>query len=128
MPIQHRKAAVFPLILRAHRILKNNEIKSSEIKSIFKNAIDKGYPIRHLKRWHKEAETIAKRPRREVGSTKVYRNMRTTSMDQEIRKVLRPNGVEIVTTRKQGTLCNILRSDKDKREKNGICRECTKYP
>lgn len=51
-----------------------------------------------------------------VERKKTYRNVASTKLDHEIKKLLRPNGVETVT-RKQGTLYEKLRTDKDARGK-----------
>lgn len=118
-PIQHKKAAVLPLLIRAHRILKDATIKGKEVQNIFGKALNKGYPIRVIRRWNKKAEEVAKRPRDDKEESKTYRNISTTNMDKEIRKILRPKGVEMVS-RRRGTLFDNIRSDKNSRKKLDI--------
>lgn len=88
--------------------------KGIEIHKIFMNGMNKGYPVKILKRWNEEVRRIANRPDTEVKEKKTYRNIRTTKMDRDIQKVLRPKGVEMVT-RRNSTLYNVIRNDKDKR-------------
>lgn len=76
----------------------------------------KGYPINAIKRWKKEATEIANRKDDEIRVKKSYRNIARTKMDKDIRKLLRPAGVEVVT-RRNNTLFNTIRNDKDKRMK-----------
>lgn len=106
--------------------MKNSEIKAKEIQNIMKNGINKGYLIRNLKRWNKEAETIATRPKNDIECSKVYRSMMITGLDDKVRKILRPNGVGIVSS-KQGTLLTYSEMTKTKEKKQKL-RESTKYP
>lgn len=64
-PRTHKKAAVIPLMIRAYRLLKDKDTRMEEIKLIFGQGINRGYVLRILKRWNKEAEEISKKPKLE---------------------------------------------------------------
>lgn len=112
-PTPHKKAAIFPLLLRAYRLLKNHSTQKEEIQKIFQRALLKGYPIRTLRRWNAEADKITNTLRNKEKKNKSYRNI-TSKLNSKIRKTLKPKGVEVVT-RRDNTLFENLRTDKDRR-------------
>lgn len=59
----HKRAAVILLMIRAYRLLKNSAKRKKEIQKIFKNSMNKAYPIKTLKRWNIEAKNIAGKPK-----------------------------------------------------------------
>lgn len=62
-PVQHKKAAILPLLIRAYRLLKDIGVRREEVKNVFGHAISKGYSIKVMRRWNKEAEEVARRPK-----------------------------------------------------------------
>lgn len=113
---QHKRAAVMPLFIRAHRLLESESIRGIEVQRIFKQAIKKGYPIRILKRWNTEGNEIAKRKKIDNQEKDKFRKIISTNMDTKIRSILKSEKVQMVT-RKNNTLFCKLRNDKDRRHK-----------
>lgn len=113
-PLAFRKAAVFPLLIRVYQLIRDIDRRTNEIRTIFKHSVNKGYPIRGLKRWACEAELISRRNKEDAQVKKIFRNVVTSSLDRDVKKVLGPAGVQMVS-RKSSTLFNVIRSDIDRR-------------
>lgn len=111
----HKKASVVPLFIRAHRLIKDEGVRTCEITKIFNEAVKRGYPVRILKRWNEESKQIAGRPLNQAKSEKIYRNVTTSNIDTQVKNVLTLEGVEVVS-RKTNTLFGVLRNDKDRRD------------
>lgn len=90
-----------PLMIRANRILKDEVIRRKEICLIVNEALNRGYPLRTLKRWVNEALEITRRKKQEVVVEKKYRKIVTTSMDKHIKDILKPQKIQVVN-RKTG--------------------------
>lgn len=111
----HKRAAVIPLMIRAHRLLTDAVTRSEEITKIFQKALTKGYPLNTLKKWNREGASIATRPKAERNKEMAYRNVTSTRLDWKIKEILRPEKIEMVS-RKTNTLFYRLRNEKDKRD------------
>lgn len=111
----HKKVAVFPLLIRANKLLYEEDVKAKELKLIFGKALNEGYPFKELKHWNTVAKHIVTKRKDESQPEKIFRRIRPTQMDNAIKKVLDPHKINIIN-RKDGTLFEMIQNDKERRE------------
>lgn len=112
----HMRSAIFPLILRAHRILDEPNTLATEIKLIFGHCLNKGYPIRWLQQLNREAKSIVTKNPADRPVKPIYRRICHFTGSQDFSKLFRHYNIQLVN-KKEHTLFQKIRNDKDSRAK-----------